>query len=104
MKKMIFLVTIDSVSKKLHEFLEKNTEMYFEIPYGKGKYKYYHRMDDHIWPGNVSAYIIPTEEEKIHELKKNMCGFLEGISTEHYFMLMVVPIEDFELFQGAMKV
>ncbi len=102
MNKIVFLMTIDSLSEKIHEFLEENTEMYFEIPAGKGKYKYYHRMNSQAWPGLVNGFIIPVEEEKLKEFKEKIKQFMNNIETEHYFSYMVLPIEDFMMFKGNM--
>ncbi|MCK9467517.1 MAG: hypothetical protein M0P94_04290 [Candidatus Absconditabacterales bacterium] len=104
MKKMIFIMTIDSIADKMHEFLEVNADIYFELSKGKGKYKYYHRMDSQTWPGYVSGFIIPIEEEKIKEFKEKFIENINLISTEHYWSYMVIPIEDFEMFTGGINV
>jgi hypothetical protein len=92
MKKMIFIMTIDAISEKMHEFLEKNTEIYFELSKGKGKYKYYHRMDTQTWPGCVSGFMIPIDEEKVSEFKERFIENINQISTEHYWSYSVLPV------------
>ena len=104
MKKLIIIMTIDSVVDEMHKFFEKNTQMYFEIPKGKGKYKYYHRMDSHTWPGNVASFMIPMDEESIEKFKEDFIKYMKSITTEHYWSYLVVPVEDFEMFEGGMTV
>ncbi|MGM0608894.1 MAG: hypothetical protein ACQESP_10805 [Candidatus Muiribacteriota bacterium] len=104
MNKIVFLMTIDSLSEKVHKFLEDKVDMYFEIPAGRGKYKYYHRMNTAVWPGAVNGFIIPIKEEKLSELKNNIKEFMNSIETEHYFSMIVLPVEDFIMFQGNMEV